>query len=170
MKMSEINERFPSWRFNDVRVDYMNGGKGGGGGAAGAGSQGKTYYPVNPLGTFNGPRASDYPQGTATPTTTAPAPGTSPAPSTPPATASPTPDDNPARRMQRRLYSALLGDDSTAISSLPQGRQDYMARGWGVFGGGQPMPSTLGDFRSARRTYLDANPKQWPAAFGLGRY
>ncbi len=55
---------------------------GGGSSLAGAGGasgvQGKTYYPVNPLGPFSGPRASDYPSGTATPMTTMP--GTSPAP------------------------------------------------------------------------------------------
>lgn len=102
---------------------------GGGGGqdytgspAAGGSTPGRTYYPVNPLGPFSGPRASDYPSGTATPMTTVPPPA--PAPVTPPATPAPV----------------------TPPATAPQ-QPGWMGHGWGIFGGGAPMPSGINGWR-----------------------
>jgi hypothetical protein len=73
-----------------------------------------------------------------------------------------------AMHQQWRDMQAMPG--TTLISSLPQQRQDRMTQRWGIFGGGQPMPSTLGDFRTAKQTYFTAHPDQRPGYGMAPRY
>lgn len=96
-----------------------------------AAKPGMTYYPVNPLGPFSGPRASDYPNGTATPMTTVP--GT-PAPTTPtPTTPTPSPSP-PGRDNQQRIAQALMG---------------WPFRGSGVFNGRDILQARMRNDRPA---------------------
>ena len=44
------------------------------------------------------------------------------------------------------------------INGLPQGLQSTIANRWATIGGGQPMPTTLGPFFDAAKTYYQANP------------
>ena len=46
----------------------------------------------------------------------------------------------------------------TPINGLPQGLQSVINQRWGTIGGGQPMPTTLGPFFDAAKTYYQANP------------
>jgi hypothetical protein len=104
---------------------------------------GQTYFPVKPLGPYSGPL------GTA-PGATPSVPGT-PMPSGP---GMPTGGQMGGGRMEHGF-----GAD-TAISTLPQMRQDRMTQLWGTFGGGQPMPATIGAFADARPISSLPQPRQ----------
>jgi hypothetical protein len=100
----------------------------GGGGArpaaANPAAQGRTYFPVNPLGPHTGPRAADFPLGIPAGSpipTVPPITGAPPAPGTPPVTTPPvTPAaaGNPQSLLQQ-LFPELFGGTS-AISTLLQ--------------------------------------------------
>jgi len=164
-------------RFDDI---------GNGGNRAPASAPGKTYYPVNPLGPYTGPTAADFPTGQpaatpGTPATSAPSSGlggivdalrqrnmagagggtyypVNPLGPHSGATAAnpPVPGAAPPAAGYQRSDPAAL------ISALPQQRQDRMTQRWGTIGGGAPMPTTVGDFRTAAQTWRQSRPSQYP--------
>ena len=44
------------------------------------------------------------------------------------------------------------------IADLPGGMGQHLTDRWATIGGGQPMPTTLGDYMTAARTYRQAHP------------
>lgn len=125
-----------------------------GGAAATPGIQGNTYYPVNPLGPHSGPTAAQFPNGQL-PSGQPATPGTTSAPGLSSGLTSIVDALHNRKGGQGNHY----GWGSTAITSLPQPWQDRITQRWGMYGGGQPMPSTLGDYRTAMRSF------RWP---GMG--
>lgn len=107
---------------------------------------GGTFFPVHPLGPYSGPLGT--------------APGTPPGAPPPGSNGMPGSGGGGGDTMSHGGPGMLPG--TTAINSLPQLRQDHMTQRWGVFGGGAPMPATLGDFRTARQAYFTAHPGQRP--------
>ncbi len=118
-------------------------------------AQGRTYYPVNPLGPFSGPTAADFPNGQGA-AAVAGNPGTG--------------SGIPGQFNMGGQHGYGMGgqgwDPTTLISTLPQQRQDIMTQRWGMFGGGAPMPTTIGDFRTAKQAYYTAHPELRPQLGG----
>ena len=72
------------------------------------------------------------------------------------------PHNNNTRQRREGVNPFANMPGETLISALPQNRQNFMTKRWGKFGGGAAMPTTLGAFREARRSFKYTNSQHRP--------